>query len=119
MSDDDTRIKTDAHMPPPAWSGPVLGIGVLVVAVALAGGYAWYRITHPDAVPPAPQVRINDEPETARAVADVSILQAMSPADDAPSIQADLDATMLDTIENDLTAIDAELAEFETKVNAK
>jgi hypothetical protein len=95
------------------------GIAVLVVAVVLAGGYAWYRVTHPDAPPPAPPARINDEPETARAVADVSILQAMSPSDDIPSIQADLDATMLDSIDNDLTAIDAELAEFEAKINAR
>src|SRR5690349_13416968 len=100
MSDDDSRIRTDAHIPPPAWSGPVMGIAVLVIAVALAGGYTWYRVTHPDAPSPAAPVRINDEPETARAVADVSILQAMSPSDDIPSIQADLDATVLESIEN-------------------
>ncbi len=118
MSDETSRIKTDPHIPPPSWSGPVAGIAVLVLAVALSGGYAWYRVTHPDVQPPAPE-RINDEPETARAVADVSILQAMSPADDIPSIQADLDATVLESIESDMTAIDAELAEFEAKVRVK
>lgn len=119
MSEDTSRIKTDAHIPPPSWSGPAAGIAVLVLAVALSGGYTWYRVTHPDAPPPPPPERINDEPETARAVADVSILQAMSPSDDIPSIQADLDATALESILNDMTAIDAELAEFEAKVRVK
>jgi hypothetical protein len=118
MSTDDSKIRTDAHVPPPEWSGAVFGIAIVVVAVSIGGAYIWYRMHAPDTPPPAP-LRINDEPETARAVADVAILDALSPADDIPSIQADLDATVLDSIENDLTAIDAELAEFETKVNGR
>ncbi len=115
MSTDDSRIRTDAHVPPPEWSGAAFGIAILILTVVLGGGYTWYYM-HRDDAPPPPPPRINDEPETARALADVAILDAMSPSDDIPSIQADLDATTLESIENDLTAIDAELAEFEAKV---
>jgi hypothetical protein len=69
----------------------------------------------PEAVLPA---RINNEPETVRANADVSILESMSPSDDPALIKADLDATAIDSIEADLQTIDAELGEFEAKLEA-
>jgi hypothetical protein len=65
-----------------------------------------------------PSTRINNEPETVRANADVSILESMSPSDDPALIQADLDATAIDSIDADLQAIDAELSEFESKLDA-
>ena len=98
------------------WLPKALGIAFLG-AVLIYGLYTLitYRNTPAPAV--APVVRTNAEPETPRAVADVSILQTQSPSDDPGSITADIESTQLDTFDTEWTAISAEIDSFETKIH--
>ena len=89
--------------------GPMLGALILLVVIILGGLYLWGQsLVKTD---PAFQERviINDEPETPRAIADTKILETLSPSDDLGAIEADLNSTNLDSIDADMTTIDAEL----------
>lgn len=101
-----TQSFTERHH---AHLGPMLGALILLVVIILEGLYLWGQsLTKTD---PAFQERviINNEPETPRAVADAQILETLSPSDDLGAIEADLNSTNLDSIDADMTTIDAEL----------
>lgn len=89
--------------------GPMLGALILLVVIVIGGLYLWGQsLTKTD---PAFQERviINNEPETPRALVDAQILETLSPSDDLGAIEADLNSTNLDSIDADMTTIDAEL----------
>jgi hypothetical protein len=88
--------------------GPILGVLVIVLFLIFAGLYLWGSTLREQAALDDANL-LNNEPETPRAVADAEILSTLSPSDDLGAIEADLMSTNLDSIESDLTAIDAEL----------
>jgi hypothetical protein len=107
-------VKKDDILPPPPWSGTVLGLSILTLTVVLGSIYLSINLerTPPAVVSPT---RVNNEPETVRASADVTNLEIVSPSDELVAIVADLDATVSDTEVADIQAIDATLAEFEAR----
>jgi hypothetical protein len=89
--------------------GPMLGALILLVVIILGGLYLWGQSLSKN--DPAFQERVipNNEPETPRAIVDAQILETLSPSDDLGAIEADLNSTNLDSIDADMTTIDAEL----------
>lgn len=83
--------------------GPILG-GLLVLLVLIFGGlYLWggelaRNNEQAVALPKTP----NNEPETPRATADAKILDTVSSSDELASIEADLESTNLDSLDNEL-----------------
>jgi hypothetical protein len=114
---DTDRIRSEPFVPAPSWSGPLFGMAILLAATTAGGLYLASRMNQEAPAAPSP-LRVNNEPETVRANADVSILESMSPSDEPTFIQADLDSTRLESIDADLQAIDAELGEFEARIDA-
>lgn len=115
---DETPIHTDVTHPMPSWGAPVIGLAVVGAAVLIGSVYLWNGM-HEKPIELAPQVtRINNEPETPRATADVQILETMSPSDELSAIVADIESTKLDTLDTEMSTIDAELSEFENKIHA-
>ncbi len=89
--------------------GPLLGILVILLVLILTGLYLWGGMLSQQSEPIQELPIVNNEPETPRAVADQAILETLSPSDELSAIEADLQSTNLDTIDSDLTPIDAEL----------
>ncbi len=88
--------------------GPILGILVMALVIILGGLYLWGgMLAEEEAQTETPIV--NNEPETPRATADAEILETLSPSDELDAIEADLISTNLDSLDADMTAIDAEL----------
>lgn len=109
-------IHTDSHVPMPSWAGPALGIGIILVALLIGGLYLWGSMLAPEDLEPLPPERINNEPETTRANADVQILDTMSSSDEITTIEADLGSTQLESLDTELEAMESELSEFEKKL---
>ena len=89
--------------------GPVLGVLIIILILVLAGLYLWGGMLSKQEAELEQQQIINNEPETPRADADVRTLNTLSPSDELEAIEADLDGTNLDSIDQDFSAIDAEL----------
>ena len=89
--------------------GPILGILVIVLALIFIGLYIWAGMLGPEPEPMQEISIVNNEPETPRAVADQAILETLSPSDDINAIEADLSSTNFDSLDAELTTIDAEL----------
>ena len=89
--------------------GLMLGALVLLVVIIIGGLFLWGGMLVKE--DPAFQERVipNNEPETPRAIVDTQILETLSPSDDLGAIEADLNSTNLDSIDADITTIDAEL----------
>ena len=101
----------------PSWIGLVLGLLILGTMVGLGSLYLWGSMLTPeDLITPAP-LRINDEPETVRAAADIQATETLSPSSEIPAIEADVESSLLDNYELDLQAMDAEVGEFERKIS--
>lgn len=87
--------------------GPILGVITLMLALILGGLYIWGGMLTEQAVVVPPPI-INNEPETPRAEADIQILKTLSPSDEISAIEADLLSTDNNSLDADLTTIDAE-----------
>jgi|GEM_PF-4610194 len=113
----DETLQTEKALGVSEWLPKALGIAFLG-ALLIYGLYS--LVTYKNTPPPvvAPVARNNAEPETPRAVADVSILQTQSPSDEPGAITADIESTQLDTFDTEWTAISAEIDSFETKIHA-
>lgn len=92
-----------AHM------GPILAGLLLLLVLVLVGLWLWGANIAQEIQPIPEQPIVNNEPETPRAVADQQIFETLSPSDEISAIEADIDSTNLDSLDTDLTAIDAEL----------
>lgn len=100
----------------PAWFGPVVGLVIITVMIALGGLYLWGSMLTPeDLIDPQP-ARVNDEPETVRAEADVQITETVSPSTEIDAIAADIESSLIATYETDLQAMDAEVETFEENI---
>lgn len=82
--------------------GPLVGVAVIVIIIALGGYYMW-----------STQIR-NGTPESDRGVQMsedemLTELETQSSSDSLSSIEGDLDDTELNTIDQELTNLDAEL----------
>lgn len=115
---DEIPIRTDAAYPMPAWGAPAIGLCVVGITLLIGGIYLWNTAHQSQVERPAQITRINNEPETPRATADVQILETMSPSDELSAISADIESTKLDTLNTEMSTIDAELSEFENKIHA-
>ncbi len=104
----------EMHMPPNLNEshhrhlGPVLGALILALVLILGGLYLWGSKLNEE-VTPVPDTLINNEPETPRAAADQAIMETVSISDELSAIEADLGSSNLDSLDTDITAIDAEL----------
>ena len=115
---DDAPLHTYVAHPAPKWASSLVGLGIIIVTLGIGGVYIWNR-THGEAPAPlATETRINNEPETPRATADIQILETMSPSDELSAISADIESTKLDTLDTEIQTIDSELSEFENKIHA-
>lgn len=87
--------------------GIVIGLLIIAGAVLVGGLYLWGSMLNQ----PAPQEPIpeNHEPETPRADADIQILSTVSSSDDISAIEADLNSTNLDNLDQETALIDNDL----------
>ena len=101
----------------PSFVGITLGLLILMLVVILGGLYLWSveLVKQSQITPLSPTTRPtaeeNNEPESSNAEADVQILNTMSTSDEIGAIEADLGSTNLDSITNELSAIDEILSE--------
>lgn len=102
-----TPVEAQFHEVHHARLGPILGVLILILALVLGGLFLWGSMLANKAPEPLPPI-VNNEPETPRAEADVHILETMSPSDDLGAIEADIESTNLDLLDQDLQAIDNE-----------
>lgn len=116
IEQNEAPIRTDAHIPMPSWAAPALGIGILAIALLVGGLYLWGSMLAPEDLLPLSPERINNEPETTRANADVQILDTMSSSDELTTIEADIESTQLESLDTELEAMESELSEFEKKL---
>lgn len=80
-------------------SGPIVGIIIIVLVIALGGIYFWKT-----------QIESRQDTPTDESVAaDVATLTAQGTSDDVNAIEEDLTATDLDTLDAELNGIEAEL----------
>lgn len=97
-----------------AVSLPVI-VALVLALLAVAGGlyYAWTLSQNPALDPfldqTRPSLETNREPETPTATAQIESLGALSTSDELVAIEADLEATLLDSLETELLQIEAEL----------
>ena len=113
----DEILPTEKTLGVSEWLPKALGIAFLG-ALLIYGLYTLVTYRNTPAPAAAPVTRNNGEPETPRAVADVSILGTQSPSDEPGAITADIESTQLDTFDTEWTAISAEVDSFETKTHA-
>lgn len=94
-------------------NGPLLFTLVILLVVIFAGMYYWYLSLESEIVEPAPVERPtreeNNEPESTTAEAQADAQLTTSTSDEIPAIEADVEATDLESIDTELNAIDAEL----------
>lgn len=96
------------HIAHHAKLGPILAMLVLVLALILGGLFLWGKMLADKAHMSPPPPIVNNEPETPRAEADTQILGTVSTSDEIGAIEADLESTRLDLIDQDLQSVDNE-----------
>lgn len=105
----DTEVSEQSHHIHHRYLGPILGVLIIALALILGGLALWGSKLHKDT--PVPTLDIpNNEPETPRATADRLILETTSPSDELQAIEADLSSTNLESLDAELTTIDAEMS---------
>jgi uncharacterized protein HemX len=89
----------DVNVPHKQSSGPLIGIIIIVLVMALGGVYFWKTT-----------LQERNDATTDEAVAtEVEALKTQGTSDDINSIEADLSATDLDALNSELDSIGAEL----------
>lgn len=108
MPEENLNETHHAHM------GPILAGLLILLVLVFVGMYLWGASLATDPVP-APISIPNNEPETPRAVADQQIFETLSPSDELDAIDADLNSTNFDSLDTDLTTIEAELGDIQVQ----
>lgn len=97
-------------------NGIIIAILALLLVSILAGMYYWFsqltnqpRTTTLPTPVERPTAEENNEPESTTAEAAVETQAALSTSDEIAAIEADIEATDLDSLDAELNAIDAEL----------
>ncbi len=95
-------------------SGPLLLILALLLVLILGGMYYWFStltttpaLSTPEVARPTPEQ--NNEPESTTAEAQTDMMLVTSPSDELSAIEADLEATNLDSLDAELQNIETEL----------
>ncbi len=100
---------------PSVINGPLLAILAILLILILGGMYYWFStLTASPAPEPMPAVERptaaeNNEPESTTAEAQTDMMLVTSPSDELSAIEADLQATDLESLDAELQAIDAEI----------
>ena len=94
-------------------NGPILFLLVVLLLAILGGMYRWFVVLDKN-VPTIstslrPTAEQNNEPESTTAEAQVEAYGVVSTSDEIPAIEADVAGTNLDSLDNELNAIDAEI----------
>jgi len=112
MPENSTPVQTPSKS---VLTGPIiLLLGLLLLGV-LAGLYLWFSNLNgtpepvPDPVVERPTPEENNEPESATAEAQTENLGTMSTSDEISAIEADIEATDIESLDAELEAIEAEL----------
>lgn len=88
----------------------IIGTLVIVLVLLLCALYLWGALLSSPTPEPVPfQAPPNHEPETPRADADIQILKTVSSSDEIAAIEADLNSTNLDSLDQELDLIDRDL----------
>jgi hypothetical protein len=93
-------------------SGPILILLFAILLALLGGIYYWYTILMSETiVVPAtrPTAEMNNEPESTTAEARTSATDVVSTSDELDAIQADIESTRFDDIDDGFTAVENEL----------
>lgn len=93
-------------------SGPILILLFAILLALLGGIYYWYTIlmSEPVAVPTSrPTAAMNNEPESTTAEARTDATDVVSTSDELDAIQADIESTRFDDIDDGFTAVENEL----------
>ncbi len=93
-------------------SGPILILLFAILLALLGGIYYWYTIlmSEPIAIPATrPTAEMNNEPESTTAEARTSATDVVSTSDELDAIQADIESTRFDDIDDGFTAVENEL----------
>ena len=92
--------------------GVIIGLLVIVLTLLVSALYLWGSMLSKNIdIPTTFTPPSNNEPETPRADADVNILRTMSSSDEVTSIEADLESTNLETLDQELSLIENDLKE--------
>ena len=96
------------------YGSTIIILGLIALIIILIGLFYWWNsLTNPTATPAItperPSAETNKEPESANARAQTDSFNAMSTSDEIYTIEADLESTNLNTLDNELNAIEAEL----------
>lgn len=118
LEHNEPTIPTEHALAIPSWVGPVVGIIAMLIVVAIGGLYLWGSLLSEEDLVVPPPARINQEPETRRAVADVQITETMSPSTEIDAIEADIDSTQVDATNADVQAMDSEISTFVNSTEA-
>lgn len=102
----------------PSHKGIIIGVLILCLVLILGGLYAWgeyikqqQALSAIQSAAQRPTADENNEPESTNAEAEVENITTMSTSDELDAINTDLQSTViLETLDADLTAIEAELA---------
>jgi len=122
ISDEELKIPSAATKNSPSKEThliALLGILIVVLILILAGLYLWNTtLTTTREVAPVndatrPTAEENNEPESTTAEAEVETMNTMSSSNSLEAIEADLEATSLDSLDTELTTIENELEAVE------
>ncbi len=93
-------------------SGPILILLFAILLALLGGIYYWYTIlmSQPIVAPATrPTAEMNNEPESTTAEARTGATDVVSTSDELDAIQADIESTRFDDIDDGFTAVENEL----------
>ncbi len=93
-------------------SGPILILLFAILLALLGGIYYWYTILMSEPVIPAvtrPTAEQNNEPESETAEARTDATDVVSTSDELDAIQADVESTRFEDIDDGFTAVENEL----------
>ncbi|MCA9359637.1 hypothetical protein KC850_01210 [Candidatus Kaiserbacteria bacterium] len=94
-------------------NGPLLFSLAILLIVILGGMYFWFNSLDTTPAPTVtserPSAEENNEPESTTAEAQTDTMLTTSTSDEISAIEADIEATNLESLDAELDAIDAEL----------
>ncbi len=97
----------------PSYTGIVLGVLIVLLAIVLGGLYMWSQTftaeTNPTQTFVQSTTEQNDKPENTDAETNVSTPQPSNNSDELSAIENDLDNTNFDSLDAEMTSIEAEL----------
>lgn len=112
---ENTDLVPEASAPRSVTSGPLLVILAVLLFIILGGLYYWFSLLEtapaPITITPIerPTIQENNEPESTTAEAQVDALSTVSTSNELQAIEADIESTNLDGLDEEMTDIEAEM----------